>query len=64
MTDVGRSTYVGIFMVVALAAGVSEPIIALVVIAFGTSIPEIATCVTAARKSQGSLACRIRSIDN
>lgn len=42
--------------VVAVAAGVSDVIIALVVIALGTSIPEIATCVVAARKSQGSLA--------
>lgn len=40
----------------AVAAGVSDVIIALVVIALGTSIPEIATCVTAARKRQGSLA--------
>lgn len=42
--------------IVAMAAGVSDVIIALVVIALGTSIPEIATCVAAARKSQGSLA--------
>ncbi|HJP33377.1 MAG: calcium/sodium antiporter [Candidatus Latescibacteria bacterium] len=42
--------------VVATAAGVSDVIIALVVIALGTSIPEIATCVAAARKRQGSLA--------
>jgi len=42
--------------VVAMAAGVSDVIIALVVIALGTSIPEIATCVAAARKSQGGLA--------
>ena len=42
--------------VVALAMGVSDIIIALVVVALGTSIPEIATCVAAARKRQGSLA--------
>ena len=42
--------------VVAIAAGVSDVIIALVVVALGTSIPEIATCITAARKSQGGLA--------
>lgn len=42
--------------VVATALGVSDVIIALVVVALGTSIPEIATCVTAARKRQGSLA--------
>ena len=42
--------------VVALALGVSDVIIGLLVVALGTSIPEIATCVTAARKRQGSLA--------
>jgi len=42
--------------VLAFAAGVSDVIVSLVVVALGTSIPEIATCVTAARKSQGSLA--------
>jgi cation:H+ antiporter len=41
---------------IAAAAGVSDVIISLVVIALGTSIPEIATCVVAARKSQGGLA--------
>jgi cation:H+ antiporter len=41
---------------IARAMGVSEIIIALVVVALGTSVPEIATCVAAARKRQGGLA--------
>lgn len=40
----------------AKAAGVSNTIIGLVVIAFGTSVPEIATCIAAARRRQGGLA--------
>ncbi len=42
--------------ILARAAGVSNTIIGLLVIAFGTSVPEIATCVAAARRRQGSLA--------
>jgi cation:H+ antiporter len=42
--------------VVAMAMGVPIAIIGLVVVALGTSIPEIATCIIAARKGQGSLA--------
>ena len=42
--------------VVAAALGVPDLIIGLTMIALGTSIPEIATCIIAARKSQGSLA--------
>lgn len=42
--------------IIAAALGVSPVIIALTVVALGTSIPEIATCVIAARKGQGSLA--------
>lgn len=34
----------------------SEAVIALTLVAFGTSIPEVATCVTAARKGEGSIA--------
>lgn len=40
----------------AAAAHVPDAVIALSVIAIGTSIPEIATCVAAARKGQGALA--------
>ncbi len=42
--------------VVATALGVPDVIIGLVMVALGTSIPEIATCIIAARKGQGSLA--------
>lgn len=42
--------------VLARALGVSDVIIGLVLVALGTSIPEIATCVVAARKRQGALA--------
>ncbi len=35
---------------------VPEAIIALTIVAFGTSIPEVATCVIAARKKQGAIA--------
>ena len=42
--------------VLAVAMGVSDVIIALLVVALGTSIPEVATCIAAARKRQGSLA--------
>ena len=42
--------------VVALELGVPPVIVALAAVALGTSIPEVATCVIAARKGQGSLA--------
>ena len=42
--------------VVALALGLPDVVIGLVVVALGTSIPEIATCIAAARKGQGALA--------
>jgi cation:H+ antiporter len=42
--------------IVAIALGMPKVIIGLVVVALGTSIPEIATCIIAARKGQGSLA--------
>lgn len=35
---------------------VSEAVIALGMVAFGTSIPEVATCITAARKGEGGIA--------
>ena len=41
---------------VASAMGVSSTIIALVLVALGTSVPEIATCVVSARKGHGALA--------
>ena len=42
--------------VVALELGVPSVIVALAAVALGTSIPEVATCIIAARKGQGSLA--------
>lgn len=36
--------------------GISETIIGLTVIAIGTSLPEISTCITAARKGEGEIA--------
>lgn len=41
---------------IARGLGVSEIIISLALVALGTSIPEVATCIIAARKGQGSLA--------
>ncbi len=42
--------------VVATGLGVPDIIVALTMIALGTSIPEVAACVVAARKGEGSLA--------
>ncbi len=42
--------------VVAMALGLPDVVIGLVVVALGTSIPEVATCIVAARKGQGALA--------
>ena len=39
-----------------MALGLPDVVIGLVVVALGTSIPEIATCIAAARKGQGALA--------
>jgi len=41
---------------IALELGVSEAIIGLTVIAIGTSLPEIVTCISASRKGHGDLA--------
>ena len=41
---------------IATWAGIHEAVVALTVVAIGTSLPEIATCVTAARKGHGALA--------
>jgi len=40
---------------IARAFGVPEAAIALTLVALGTSIPEVATCATAARKNEGAL---------
>ena len=47
---------VGSAPVVAAALGVPNAVIGLVVVALGTSIPEVATCIVAARRGQGDLA--------
>lgn len=41
---------------IARSFGIPETVIALTLVAFGTSVPEIATCVAAARKGEGALA--------
>jgi cation:H+ antiporter len=41
---------------VARTLGVPEAVIALTLVALGTSIPEVATCVIAARKNEGAIA--------
>jgi len=41
---------------IATAAGISEAVVALTIVAIGTSLPEIVTCVTATRKGHGALA--------
>jgi cation:H+ antiporter len=41
---------------IARSFGIPEAVIALTLVALGTSIPEIATCVAAARKKQGAIA--------
>ena len=42
--------------VIARSFNISEAVIALTLVAFGTSVPEVATCITAARKGQGAIA--------
>lgn len=41
---------------IATSLGIPKAVVALTLVAFGTSIPEIATCITAARKRRGALA--------
>ena len=41
---------------IARSFNVSEGVIALTMVAFGTSVPEVATCITASRKGEGSIA--------
>jgi cation:H+ antiporter len=41
---------------IALHFHIKETVIALTLVALGTSIPEVATCITAARKNQGDIA--------
>ncbi len=41
---------------IATALGISERLIGLTIVAFGTSLPEVATCVVAARRNQPDIA--------
>lgn len=41
---------------IARSLSIPESVIALTLVAFGTSIPEVATCITAARKNYGDIA--------
>lgn len=41
---------------IAAGLGIPETVVALVLVAFGTSVPEIATCVAAGRKNEGEVA--------
>ncbi len=41
---------------IARSFGIPEAVIALTLVAFGTSIPEVATCIVAARKKEGAIA--------
>jgi len=41
---------------IAIHLHIPEAVIALTVVAFGTSVPEVATCITAARKGHGDIA--------
>ncbi len=43
-------------VVIATAARIPEAVVALTIVAIGTSLPEIATCITATRKGHGALA--------
>ena len=41
---------------IAASFGIPPAVVAAVLVAFGTSVPEVATCITAARKGEGALA--------
>ena len=56
MLVAGSNVFVGSASSVAAALGVSEGVIGLTVVAGGTSLPELATSVVAARKGQSAIA--------
>ena len=56
MLVTGSNVFVGSASSVAAALGVSEGVIGLTVVAGGTSLPELATSVVAARKGQSAIA--------
>jgi cation:H+ antiporter len=41
---------------IAVGVGIPETVVALVLVAFGTSVPEVATCIAAGRKGEGDVA--------
>ena len=53
---IGGKLFVNNAVAIATAAGVSEKFIAVTLLAGGTSLPELATCVVAAIKKKGALA--------
>ncbi len=53
---VGSNVFVGSASNVALSLGISEGVVGLTVVAGGTSLPELATSVVAARKGQSAIA--------
>jgi len=56
MLVVGSNMFVGSASNVALSLGISEGVVGLTVVAGGTSLPELATSVVAARKGQSAIA--------
>ena len=56
MLVAGSNVFVGSASSVAAALGISEGVIGLTVVAGGTSLPELATSVVAARKGQSAIA--------
>lgn len=53
---IGGKLFVNNAVAIATAAGVSEKFIAVTLLAGGTSLPELATCIVAAAKKKGALA--------
>ena len=53
---VGSNMFVGSASAVAYALGISEGVVGLTIVAGGTSLPELATSVVAARKGQSAIA--------
>ncbi len=55
-TVVGSNVTVDAATAIALALGMSERMVGLTIVALGTSLPELVTCVTAARKNEADIA--------
>lgn len=56
VTILGAKALVSGAVDIAEAAGISETVIGLTVVAVGTSLPELVTCIIAVRKGQGEMA--------